>query len=219
MLTVPIEADVAATTPAVRVLVIGRSENVLTDLVAILRTNGYAAGATNEFDRVLELFDVNRLDVVVFGGMVPPDTNAYLREEITNRNADVTFVQGYAGIPGLVAMQVQAAVADTTDEPASSVTYDAGMRTLGVSLAAPRQVSVVAWWATSFTPPEPKSTSRVLVDTELPAGRHDVAIPPDVPAQASFATVSVGPAVHTLIVGAMPTGTTMARFPGTAGPE
>ncbi|MCP2326980.1 hypothetical protein HDA40_005487 [Hamadaea flava] len=217
MLTVPIEA--ADADPVVRVLAIGRSENVLTDLVAILRTNGHAAGATNEFDRVLDLFDVSRLDVVVFGGMVPPDTKAYLREQITNRNAAVTFVQGYAGIPGLVAMQVEAAVADTTDEPASSVTFDAGTRTLDVSLAAPRQVTVVAWWHTSFTPPEPRSTSRVLVDTRLSAGRHDVAIPEDVPAQASFATVSVGPAVHTFIMGAMPTGTTMARFPGTAGPE
>ncbi len=49
-----------------------------------------------------------------------------------------------------------------------------------------RTVTVIAWWATSFVPPEPKSTSRVILDEELPAGAHTIAIPAEVPAQASF---------------------------------
>jgi hypothetical protein len=82
-----------------------------------------------------------------------------------------------------------------------------------VQYSQPHDVTITAWWATSFVPPEPKSTSRVILDKELPTGAHSIAIPDDVPAQASFATVSIGPSVHAFIVGPMPSGTTLARFP------
>jgi hypothetical protein len=214
MLTLPVEAGSAGVTRSARILAIGRSETVLTELVTILREKGYAAGATNEFDRTLDLFDAGQLDLVVFGGMVPPDTKERLREQISTRNPAVAFVQGYAGIPGLVAKQVEAALSDATIDPGTSVTYDAEFRSIGVSLHAPQRVTVIAWWHTSFIPPDPKSTSQVILDEELPTGAHTIAIPDEVPAQASFATVSVGPSVHTFIVGPMPSGTTMARFPG-----
>ena len=74
-------------------------------------------------------------------------------------------------------------------------------------------MQVVAWWGTSFTPPEPRSTSLVLVDAGLPAGKHTVTLPGEVPPQASFVTVAAGDAVQALIVGPMPAGTTMASFP------
>jgi hypothetical protein len=213
MLTLSVEAGSAVAHRPARILAIGRSETVLSELVTILREKGYAAGATNEFDRTLDLFDVRQLDLVVFGGMVPPDIKEYLRERISTRNPTVTFVQGYAGIPGLVAEQVEAAFNDGATGPTASVTYDAPSRSVGISLDRPQDVTVVAWWHTSFVPPEPKSTARVIMDEELPAGAHTVAIPDDIPTQASFATVSIGPSVHALIVGPMPSGTTMARFP------
>jgi len=213
VLTLPVEAGPAAANRPARILVIGRSETVLSEVVTILRAEGYAAGATNEFDRTLDLFDAGQLDLVVFGGMVPPDTKQHLREQISARNPAAAFVQGYAGIPGLIAAQVQAALNDGTTGPAASVTYDARSRSIGISLNEPQDTTVIAWWATSFVPPEPKSTSRVILDEELPAGAHTIAIPDEVPAQASFATVSIGPSVHAFIVGPMPSGTTMARFP------
>jgi hypothetical protein len=213
MLTLPVEAGSAAANRPARILVIGRSETVLSEAVTILREKGYAAGATNEFDRTLDLFDAGQLDLVVFGGMVPPDTKEHLREQISTRNPAAAFVQGYAGIPGLIAEQVQAALSGGTTGTAASVTYDAQSRSIGISLDGPQDVTVIAWWHTSFVPPEPKSTSRVILDEELPAGAHTIAIPDEVPAQASFATVSAGPSVHAFIVGPMPSGTTLARFP------
>jgi len=213
VLTLPVEAGPAAANRPAQILVIGRSETVLSEVVTILRAEGYAAGATNEFDRTLDLFDAGQLDLVVFGGMVPPDTKQHLREQISARNPAAAFVQGYAGIPGVIAAQVQAALSDGTTGPAASVTYDARSRSIGISLNEPQDTTVIAWWATSFVPPEPKSTSRVILDEELPAGAHTIAIPDEVPAQASFATVSIGPSVHAFIVGPMPSGTTMARFP------
>jgi hypothetical protein len=92
MLTLPVEIGSAVANPPARILAIGRSETVLSDLVTILREKGYAAGATNEFDRTLDLFDVGQLDLVVFGGMVPPDSKEHLREQISTRNPVVAFV-------------------------------------------------------------------------------------------------------------------------------
>jgi hypothetical protein len=218
MLTLPVKAGTAGVTRSARILAIGRSETVLTELVTILREAGYAAGATNEFGRVLDLFDAGQLDLVVFGGMVPPDTKESLRAQLSVQNPAVAFVQGYAGIPGLVAKQVEAALSDATTDPGTSAAYNADSRTIGVSLHAPQDVTVIAWWHTSLVPPEPESTSRLIVDhQQLPAGVHTIAIPDEVPAQASFATVSVGSAVNAFIIGAMPSGTTMARFPGRSG--
>ncbi|TMR88917.1 hypothetical protein [Nonomuraea basaltis] len=211
MLTLPVEAGSAAANPPVRILVIGRTESVLSELIMILREKGYAAGATNEFDHTLDLFDIRQLDLVVFGGMVPPDTKDQLREQISTRNPSVVFVQGYAGIPGLVAEQVEAALGDSTTRPASSVAYDAQSRSIGISLEGPQDVAIIVWWHTSFVPPEPKSTSQVILDGRLLAGTHAIAIPHAVPHQASFATVSIGGSVHAFIVGPMPSGTTMAR--------
>jgi len=218
MLTLPVEAGRAAANRPARILVIGRSESVLSEAVTILRKKGYAAGATNEFDRTLDLFDPGQLDLVVFGGMVPPGTKEHLREQISARNRAVTFVQGYAGIPGLLTAQVQAALSHGTAGPAASATYDARSRSIGISLNTPQHVTVTAWWHTSFAPPAPKSTSQVILDEELPAGPHTIAIPDEVPAQASFATVAVGQSVRAFIVGPMPSGTTMARFPDPSSP-
>jgi hypothetical protein len=191
MLTLPVVAGNAGANPSARILVIGRSPTVLSELVTILRDGGYAAGATNEFERTLDLFDVRRLDLVVFGGKVPADTREHLRDRISTRNPAVAFVQGHAGIPGLVAAQVEEALGHGTPEPTASVTYDGPSR--------------------SIVPPEPRSTSRVILDERLPAGEHTITIPDEVPTQASFATVAVGSTVRTFSVGPMPRGTTTAR--------
>jgi hypothetical protein len=193
-----------------RVLVIGRSKGVLADAVALLQGKGYTADATDEFDRVLDSFDFAALDVVVFGGMVPPETKQGLHEEISSRNPDVVFVQGFAGIPGLIAAQVEAAVGDAEGDAA--VEYDSATRSIRLSLDRPREVAVVAWWGTSFVPPEPKSTSMTVFDDELPTGSHIVELPDEVPTQASFTTVSVGTSVWAFIVAAMPPGATLAQF-------
>jgi hypothetical protein len=196
------------------VLIIGRSENVLSETVQILRLRGHAAGASNDFANVMGRFDMAAVDVVVFGGMVPPDTKELLRKQIADRNPAMTFVQGFAGIAGLIAAQVQAALTgDDSARTGLAVTYDPRTRTLDLYLDRPEEVQVVAWWGTSFTPPEPRSTSLVLVDAGLPGGQHTVTLPGEVPSQASFVTVAAGDAVQALIVGPMPAGTTMASFP------
>jgi hypothetical protein len=201
MLTLPIEAITGAREEA-RVLIIGRSENVLSETVEILRLTGHAAGATNQFADVMDLFDMTAVDIVVFGGMVPPDTKELLRGQISSRNPAVTFIQGLAGIAGLIAAQVQASL--TGDATGLAVTYDPPTRTVRLHLDQPADVQVTAWWATSFTPPEPRSTSRVVLGARLEAGPHTVPLPAEVPAQASFVSVSAGGAMQVITIGPMP---------------
>jgi hypothetical protein len=186
-----------------RILVIGRSPSVLADTVEILRGKGYSADATNQFDHVLDDYDAHDIGIVVFGGMVPAVTKQHLRQQIGERNADVTFVQGLAGIAGLIAAQVEGAM--SAGEPDDNhVVYDQEQRSVHLRLHRAARVTAEAWWATSFTPPEPTSTSMRILDAELEAGSHSIALPAEVPSVASFLAVTIGSAIRTFTVGAMP---------------
>ncbi|MBL7493532.1 hypothetical protein I6A60_28000 [Frankia sp. AgB1.9] len=191
------------TTTPTRVLIVGRSPGVLTAAVTMLNARGYRADATNQYGRVLDDYDVTDLDVLVFGGMVPPDRKEQLRDEISRRNPGVTFVQGLAGVAGVIAAQVEAITwAHTPD--ADEISYDAATRTVRVTLREATPVVVEALWIVTFTPPEPTSTSELVFDATLAAGTHDLGLPARVPAEASFATVTVGPRVGVFTVGPMP---------------
>jgi hypothetical protein len=185
-----------------RVLVIGRSPSVILDAADILRSKGFHADASNQFGEVLAEYDTTNIDVVVFGGMVPPSTKQYLREEISKVNSRVTFVQGLAGIAGLIAAQVEGVTSPAADD--NGVAYDTTKRTVRLTLQEPARVVVKAWWATSFTPPEPTSTSMGVIDSHFDSGQHVVPLPAEVPPMASFVTVSVGPAIRAFTVGAIP---------------
>ncbi len=188
-----------------RVLIVGRSPAALLEIVEILRSKGYSADATNQFDQVLADYDVTDIDILVFGGMVPAETKQYLRDEIGERNAHVTFVQGLAGIAGVIAAQVEEVV--TSSESADGqVVYDATRRSVELTLNGSMHVSVHAWWwwLASSTPPEAENASMVVFDGQLDRGFHSIALPDDVPSEASFATVAVGSSVRAFTVGAPP---------------
>jgi hypothetical protein len=182
--------------PQPNVLLIGKSQLVLDDAVAGLRQLGYTAEGTNDFGEVTGRFDVENIDVVVFGGQVPPDRKAALREEIDAINPRVTFVQGLAGIPGLIVNQVRGAIASHGRDPAETPAYRADERMITLTLTHPSDVRVTVWWATSFVPPDPKSDSLVLLEERLPSGDHEFPIPDHVPPNAAFATVQIDAAVH-----------------------
>jgi len=194
--------DEPATSGPERVLIIGRSPGVILDAAGILRGKGFHADATNQFDEVLTEYDTTNIDVVVFGGMVPPTAKQYLTEEISKVNGHVAFVQGLAGIAGLIAAQVEGVTSGAGDY--NGVAYDTTNRTVQLTLPEPAQVVVEAWWATSFTPPEPASTSMRVIDSHLDPGEYVIPLPAEVPPVASFVTVSAGPAVRAFTVGAMP---------------
>lgn len=195
---------------AARVLIVGRSPSVLAAAARLLRDRGYRTHVTNQFDQVLTDYDVADLDILVFGGMVPPDTKQHLSEEVTRRNTQIALIQGLAGIPGVIAAQV-GAVSHSDSPDVGDVGYNETTRTVTVILDETEHVSVEALWGTSFTPPEPTSTSMPVFDGELAAGTHDFALPNQVPDVASFVTVTIGPQVRVLTIGPMPQAVTRMR--------
>jgi hypothetical protein len=183
------------------VLLIGKSQRVLDDSVAGLRDLGYKAEATNDFADVSGRFDARTLDLVVFGGQVPLDRKAELREEIGAINPRVIFVHGLAaGIPGLIVNQVQGAFSADHPDPAGAPTYTPDQRTIRLNLANPADVKVTVWWQTAFVPPDPKSDSLLLLDERLGGGDHTILVPDLVPRRAAFATVQIDTAIHAFSV-------------------
>jgi hypothetical protein len=181
--------EMANATARKRVLLIGKSQLVLDESVARLRELDYRADATNEFSDITARFDVNAIDLVVFGGQVPPDRKAELREEIGSINPNVIFVQGLAGIPGLIVNQVRGALA--VKGPTRAPTYTPDDRSIRLTLTSPANGKVTLWWQTSFVPPDPKSDSLVILDDYLAGGDHAIPVPEHVPRRAAFATVQI----------------------------
>jgi hypothetical protein len=182
------------------VLLIGKSQLVLDETVAGLRDLGYKAEATNDFADITGRFDARKLDLIVFGGQVPPDRKAELTEEIGAINPQVIFVHGLAGIPGLIINQVQGAFASDHQDPTGAPAYAPGERSIRLTLASPAVVKVTAWWQTSFVPPDPKSDSLVLLDDRLAGGDYTVPLPDHVPPKAAFATVKIDAAIYAFSV-------------------
>jgi hypothetical protein len=179
------------------VLVLGRSQRVLDDIVAALGELGYRAHATNDFfGDVSGRFDPGEVDLVVFGGQVPPDRKAELTEEMSAVNPRIIFVQGLAGIPGLIIDQIQGAF--SAQQPASiqAPAFAPDERTIRLTLAGPADVKATVWWTTSIVPPDPESDSLVLLDNRLAAGTHTIPVPGHIPATRAFATVQIDAAIH-----------------------
>jgi hypothetical protein len=189
------------------VLVIGASQRVLDDCVAALRDLGYTAQGTNEFfSDITGRFDVAHIDLVSLGGLVPSDRKAELKEQIVAINPRVIFLDSLAGIPGLIASQVQEAFTADRQDPARAPAYAPGDRSIRLTLADPAAVKMTLWWRTALIPPDPKSDSLVLFDGQLPSGDHAIGVPAGFPPETAtpsgqraapwFATVHVGPAIY-----------------------
>jgi len=195
---------VAINRPRRSVLLIGKSRRVLDDSVAGLRDLDYKAEGTSDFADVTARFDSRDFDLVVFGGQVPPDVRDELRNEIGAVNPRVIFVQGLAGIPGLIINQVQGAFAADHQDSERAAIFTPADRSIRLTLPAPADVKVTIWWQTSFVPPDPRSDSLLLLDERLAAGRHVVAVPDLVPPRAAFATVQVDAAIHAFSIAIEP---------------
>ncbi len=134
--------------------------------------------------------------MVLFGGQVPPHREAEVKQEIGEINPQVIFVQGLAGIPGLIVNLVAGAFSAEHQDPAEAPTYTPDGRTIRLTLAQPRDVKVTLWWTTAMVPPDPKSDSLVVLDDRVAAGDHTIPIPDHIPLKRAFATVQVGGAVY-----------------------
>jgi hypothetical protein len=153
-----VKLNMTTGTPQRSVLVIGASQRVLDDCVAALRDLGYAAQGTNDFSSdITGRFDVANIDLVSLGHLIPPDRKAELKVQIGVINPQVIFLPSLAGIPGLIASQVQEAFTADCQDPTQAPAYAPGDRSIRLTLADPAAVKVTVWWRTSLIPPDPKS--------------------------------------------------------------
>jgi hypothetical protein len=199
--------------PQRSVLVIGASQRVLDDCVAALRDLGYAPQGTNDFSSdITGRFDVANIDLVSLGHLIPPDRKAELKVQIGVINPQVIFLPSLAGIPGLIASQVQEAFTADCQDPTQAPAYAPGDRSIRLTLADPAAVKVTVWWRTSLIPPDPKSDSLVLLDDWLPSGDHAIPVPGHIPPRTAtptgprptqwFATVQTGAAIYNFSIAA-----------------
>src|SRR5512133_2618517 len=186
----------ATDNPQRRVLLIGKSQLVLDGAPTGLRDLGYQAEATIDVADVTARFDTRDIDLVVFGGQLGQDLKAELREEISAINPPVIFVQGLAGIPGLIVNQVKGAFTLNRQDPSRAPTHTPDDRSIRLTLAEPADVKVTLWWQSSFVPPDPKSDSLVLLDGQLRGGEHAIPVPDRIPPKAAFATVQIDTAIY-----------------------
>lgn len=195
------------------VLLFGASQRILDECVAALRDLGYTAQGTTDFaSDITGRFDIPRIDLVSLGGLVPADRKAELREQIATLNPQAIVIDALAGIPGLIASQVQEAFSADGHDPARAPAYNPGDRSIRVALTEPAAVRVTLWWRTALIPPDPKSDWLVIFDGRLPGGDHTIPVPAHIPPQTDtptgprpapwFATVQAGQAVHNLGIAA-----------------
>ena len=185
-----------------QILLIGKSRAVLDGAEQMLRARGFGASSTNRFDDLLRDFDVAMFDLVVFGGQVPADLEAHLTAEIGQRQPRMVYVKGMSGISGLIADQVSGALADECPKLLAGPSYNHDTRSVEMSLEQAAEVNVTVWWVTSFVPPDPKSTSRLVLDCMLSAGHHSVQVPHDIPDKAAFASVRIDHSVTAIALAA-----------------
>lgn len=200
--------------PTRSALLIGGSQHVLDEAVAILRDLGYTAQGTNDFFiDITGRFDVTNIDLVALGHLIPSDRRAELKEQIGAINPQVSFLDPpLAGIPGLIASQVQEAFNADHQDPAWAPTYSPGDRSIRLILQDPAAVKVTVYWRTALIPPDPKSDSLVLLDDQLPSGDHKIPVPGRIPPQTAtptgprpaewFATVQAGAAIYNFSIAA-----------------
>jgi hypothetical protein len=132
------------------VLLIGASQRILDDSIAALCDLGYTAQATSDFfSDITGRFDVTHIDLVSLGGQVPPDRKDELKQQIGAINPRVIVLDSLAGIPGLIASQVQEAFTADRQDPAQAPAYTPGDRSIRLTLQDPAAVKVTVWWRTS----------------------------------------------------------------------
>lgn len=199
--------------PEERILIVGRSASVLLEAVRLLRERGYRANASNQFDRLLDDYDVADVDIVLFGGAVPSATKDDLRARATALNPQVRYVQGLAGIAPVIAAQLEQLLGEHDDE----VSYDQASHLVRFTVLERGRATVEAFWAT-FVPPEPVPHSRSVLDDELTAGVHEIGIPVDVPREGSFVVIRVGHRVCVLAIGGTPASVQRIAASGTLPP-
>ncbi len=95
-----------------QILVIGRNPEIVQTVVRLINNNP-AWNATHALtdEEAIRHFETQSFNLVLFGGGIEPESDQYLREAFTSRRPEITIIQHYGGGSGLLATEINMALA------------------------------------------------------------------------------------------------------------
>jgi hypothetical protein len=96
----------------IQILVTGRNEQIVQTVVRLINSNEQwnAAYALTDHEAITA-FENQKFDLVLLGGGIDPASDRYLREAFTARNPGIIIIQHFGGGSGLLATEINMALA------------------------------------------------------------------------------------------------------------
>jgi hypothetical protein len=100
----------------IQILVTGRNEQIVQTMVRLINNNlAWNANYALTDNEAINTFKSQSFDLVLLGGGIPPASDALLREAFTGHNPQITIIQHYGGGSGLLATEINMALATSGD--------------------------------------------------------------------------------------------------------
>jgi hypothetical protein len=96
----------------IEILVIGRNPEIVQTVVRLINNNpAWNASHALADDDAIWLFESQAFNLVLLGGGIEPESDTLLRNAFTARNPNITIIQHYGGGSGLLATEINMALA------------------------------------------------------------------------------------------------------------
>lgn len=96
----------------IQILVIGRNPEIVQTVVRLINNNpSWSASHALTDEVAINLFESRSFNLVLLGGGIEPESDSLLRHEFTSRNPNITIIQHYGGGSGLLATEINMALA------------------------------------------------------------------------------------------------------------
>lgn len=96
----------------IEILVIGRNPEIVQTVVRLINNNpAWNASHALTDDDAIFLFESEPFNLVLLGGGIEPESDTLLRNAFTTRNPNITIIQHYGGGSGLLATEINMALA------------------------------------------------------------------------------------------------------------
>jgi hypothetical protein len=96
----------------IQILIIGRNPEIVQTVVRLVNNNpAWNARQALKDDAAVALFESQAFDLVLFGGGIEPESDALLRRAFTAHDPGITIIQHYGGGSGLLATEINMALA------------------------------------------------------------------------------------------------------------
>ncbi|WP_426670650.1 hypothetical protein ACPPVU_05310 [Mucilaginibacter sp. McL0603] len=96
----------------IQILVIGRNPEIVQTVVRLINNNpAWNATFALTDEEAIKHFESQSFNLVLLGGGIEPESDSLLRHEFITRNPNITIIQHYGGGSGLLATEINMALA------------------------------------------------------------------------------------------------------------